>query len=97
MKLPLGDGEEPVDGPALVALEMVVVELADEERADVAADGFLDEGEVLRIVLVAERDAQEPAEARDDVVGEPVAVEDGEDVVLVRHERRVWDLAPGSR
>ena len=45
--------------------------------------------QVLAEMRLAEGHAQELAEAVGDVVGEPVAVEHGDDVVLVRHEGRV--------
>ena len=44
------------------------------------------EGQVLSQRVLAEGHTQELAEAGDDVVGEPLAVEHGEDAVLVRDE-----------
>ena len=64
----LGAGEHPVDRALLVHLEVVVVELFEEVAADIAPDGFFDEGQVFLVVLFAEGDAQELLEAFGDVV-----------------------------
>ena len=83
---PLGAGEHPVDRALPVALHMVGVEILGEVFADVLAQGVLDGAQVLAEMVLAEGHAEEQAEAFGDVVGEPVGVEHGDDVVLVRHE-----------
>ena len=91
----LGTGEQPVDGPFLVAFHMVGVELAEEVIADAVialaldVQRLLDELEVFLVVLIAKGHAQELAEALGDVVGEPVAVQHGDDVVVIGREARL--------
>ena len=85
----LGAGEHPVDRALLVALHVVGVEILGEILADVLAKRVLDIAQVLAEMRLAEGGAQEQAEAFGDVVGEPVGVEHGDDVVFVRHEARL--------
>ena len=71
---------------------MIGIEVFEEEFADVFADGGFDEFEVFGVVVGAKGGAEEGVEAFSDVVGEPVAFEDGDDVVFVGGEGGVGDL-----
>ena len=88
VKAALGAGKQPVDGPLLVALHMVVVEVPEKILPDVLAQGLLDKGHVLLVMLIAEGHAQKLPEPPHDVVGEPFSVQDGQDIVLVRCKAR---------
>ena len=79
----LGALKKPVDGPLLVGLEVVLVEVADEILAQILAEGFFDELKVLPQAGFAEGDLQEFAEAGHDVVLEPFAIQHRDDVVSV--------------
>ena len=76
---------------------MVRVELAEEVVADAVVplvldvQPLLDETEVCLVLLRSEGRAQKGAEAFGYAVGEPVAVHDGDDVLLVRREERPRD------
>lgn len=82
----LGAGEHPVDWALFISLHVVGVEILGEVFADVLAKCVLDILQVLAEMRLAEGGPQEKAEAIGDVVGEPVAVEHGDDVVGVRLE-----------
>ena len=79
-------GEQPVDRPLLVPLQMVGEEVAQEEFPDVLADRRLDEGEVLLETLVAERYAQERMKAGRGVAIDPIAIQERDNVVRVWRE-----------
>ena len=86
VEMPLGAGEEPIDGALLVAFDVVRVEVLEEVATDVLAQRSLDEGQVLLVMRLAEGDPQEFLETFGDVVGEPVLGQDGDDVFFVRHK-----------
>lgn len=81
VEVAFGAAIEPVDGAFFVAFEVVGVEVFEEVFTDVFAEGLFDEVEVLLIVLGAEGGLKEGAKLLGDVVGEPVAVEDRDDVL----------------
>ena len=55
--------------------------------------GRLDEGQVFGIMLLAEGELEELLEALDDVIREPIPVQDRDGVVLIRGEARIRHLA----
>src|SRR5687768_16168669 len=69
---------------------MVLVERLHKVIAQVLhAKGLGDEAQILREVLLAERDTKELPEPGHNVVLEPIAIDDRNNVVPVRRERRV--------
>ena len=87
-----GAGEQPVDGALFVALHMVVVEVLQEVFADVLAQRLFDEREVFFVMFFTKSHFQEFAKAFGDVIGEPVAVEHGDNVVVIGREAWFWNL-----
>lgn len=85
--------EQPVDGTLFVHLEVMAVEIAQEVAANVAADGVFNEGQILFVMVIAKGEAEEGFEAFNDVVGEPVAIEKGNDVVFIGCEAGLRNLA----
>ena len=75
---------------------MVVVEVAQEVAAYIAAQRLFHKAQIVAVVLLAKGDAQEVLKALADVVGKPIAVEDGDDVVSVR-ESRQWSVFSSQR
>ncbi len=87
-------GEEPVDRPLLVSLDVILIERLHEVVAQVFhTEGLSDEAEVLLEMLLAEGCTKKLPEARDDVILEPVTIHDRDDVVGIRHERRSGNLS----
>ena len=85
----LGAAEQPVDRAFFIALHMIVVEILEKIVADVTevsilAQCCLNEFEVFLVVFLAKGYAQELAEALGDIVGEPVAVEHGDNIIVIR-------------
>ena len=84
-----GAGEQPVDGTFLVAFHMVVIELTQEivTNAVVAlaldVQRLFDESQIFLIALFAKSYSEKSFEAFCYVVGEPVAIEHGDDVVVI--------------
>ena len=97
VEAPLGRAEKPVDRAFFVAFDVVRVKLAEEVVADAVVplvldvQPLLDEAEVFLVLLRSEGRAQKGAEPFGDAVGEPVAVDDGDDVLLVRRKERPRD------
>jgi len=92
VKAALRAGEQPIDRALFIALHMVGVELTEEIIANAVValaldvQCLLDEAEVFLVMFVAEGHTQELAEALGDVVGKPVAVEHGDDIIIVGWE-----------
>ena len=93
--------KEPVDRLLLVELDVVVVELFEEVVADglplfarqvVGIEVRFPETQILFVVLGAEGDFEKLFEAFGDVVLEPVAIEQRDDVVFIGREGRLGNL-----
>ena len=82
----LGGREEPVDRALLIPLDMLLVKVFHEILAEIFAQRPFDEPEILREMLLAEGKGQERFELRNNVIHEPLVVEDGDNAVLVGGE-----------
>ncbi|MNH33115.1 hypothetical protein D3C79_936060 [compost metagenome] len=71
---------------------MVGVEVLDKILAHVLAQRCLDKRQVLLVVLLAKGHTEEGAEALGDIVSKPLAIQQRDHVVLVRHKTRLGDL-----
>jgi len=78
--------EEPVDGPLLVDLEVILVKIGEEILLQRLAEGLLEEAQVFIEGVLAEGGSEEFAGAGDEVVFEPLAFENGDDSIRVRME-----------
>ena len=94
----LGALEQPVDGTLLVELDVVGVEILEEIFANglanfagqvVGIKGVFQKREILFVVLSAKGDFEKLFEASGDIVFEPIAIDDGNNVVFIGEERVV--------
>ena len=93
--------EQPVDGPLFIEFDVVTVEFLEEVVADslpllpgqvVGIKGVFQKREILFVVLGAESDFEKLFEAFADIVGEPVAIEQRNDVVFIGYKGRIGNL-----
>ncbi|MNN55389.1 hypothetical protein D3C81_1702620 [compost metagenome] len=71
---------------------MVNVEVLDEVLAHILTQRLLDKSQIVLVVLFTKGHAQEGAEALGDIVSKPLAIQQRDHVVLVRHKTRLGDL-----
>ncbi|MOA40904.1 hypothetical protein D3C78_1628210 [compost metagenome] len=78
---------------------MVAIELVQEVVAQAVValaldiERLLDEGQIVLVICIAKRHAQELAEAQGDVVREPVAIEQRDHVVVIGREAGLRNLS----
>ena len=87
-----GTGEQPVDRTFFVALYMVVVEIFEEVFSDILTDSLFDKLEVALVVFISECNTQKLEEALCDVVGKPVAIKHGDDIIVICRESWIRTL-----
>ena len=71
---------------------MIRVEILQEILPEVLAQGIFDELQVLLEMFLTERHLEEFQEASGDVIGEPVAIQDRDNVVIVGREAWIGNL-----
>src|SRR5690606_20980578 len=94
----LGAAEQPVDGALLVALHMVGIELAKEVVAQAVValaldvERLLDKSQVVLVMRIAKGYTQKLTETQGDVVREPVAIQQRDNIVVIGREAGLWYL-----